>query len=116
MTEKLNFSQDELNAVKDTLQERFKKSIETQLADVELRLNPSSSVLTPCPAIYWEARGCHFIICKLGEGRFKNQFYYRVHEQFGTGREEYDDIVDCVVTLLQVQADHEAEREAEGNS
>jgi hypothetical protein len=27
---------------------------------------------------------------------------------YGTGVEEYDDLSECVVTLLQVQADHAA--------
>jgi hypothetical protein len=32
---------------------------------------------------------------------------------YGTGTEEYDDLSECMVTLLQVQADHVAsERDA----
>jgi hypothetical protein len=32
-----------------------------------------------------------------------------VHRQFGTGVYEYDDLTECVVSLLQAQADHAAE-------
>jgi len=35
-------------------------------------------------------------------------FYYRGYQQYGTGRCEFDDITDRVVTLLQVHADKEA--------
>ena len=32
---------------------------------------------------------------------------YRGKEQYGTGKSEFDDIADCVVTMLQVRADKE---------
>ncbi len=38
---------------------------------------------------------------------FRSQFFYSEAEQYGTGRDEYDDIGTCVLTLLQVQSDHE---------
>jgi len=41
-------------------------------------------------------------------------FFYRIRDRFSTGREEYDDIGDCVTTLLKMQADEEAKRLAEG--
>jgi len=31
-------------------------------------------------------------------------------EQFGTGKKCFDDLIDCRVTTLQAQADHEPER------
>jgi hypothetical protein len=39
--------------------------------------------------------------------RFRAQFYYGEAEQFGVGKDEFDELGDCVVTLLQVQSDHE---------
>ena len=38
-----------------------------------------------------------------------------VSQMFGTGVEEYDDLTECVVSLLQVQADHHASERSEGN-
>jgi hypothetical protein len=38
-----------------------------------------------------------------------------VRDQFGTGRNEYTDLGECVTTLLQVQADHAAKRAANPN-
>ena len=108
MSEIEDFTKSELWIIKTTLQERYGEAIEPMLGDTELRLNPYATELTPCPAAYWEHAGCHFIVCKTGESNYRCQFYYRVHQMYGTGVEEYDDLSECAVTLLQVQADHEA--------
>jgi hypothetical protein len=101
-----DFTESELWIIGTTLEERYGREIEVQLADTELRLNPASTELTTCPAAFWEQDGCHFIVCKTGTPRYRCQFYYRIHEMYGTGIEEFDDLSECVVTLLQVQADH----------
>ena len=100
-----DYTDSELWLIKSTLKERYGKDVDIQLADIELRLNPYATELTPCPAAYWEDEGCHFIVCKSGDSRYRCQFYYRVHQMYGTGVEEYDDLSECIVTLLQVQAD-----------
>ena len=110
MTNIPDFTAEEIKVVQDTLQERYNHAIETHLADVELRLDKDSTQLSECPAIYWKVDDCNFIICKTGKFRYRNQFYYRGHEQYGTGIEEYDDMLECISTLLRVQADHELER------
>ncbi len=38
------------------------------------------------------------------------QFYYRGYEQYGNRRKEYDDVAECVTSLLHAQADHENQR------
>ncbi|MDH5786182.1 MAG: hypothetical protein OEZ16_11330 [Chromatiales bacterium] len=117
MTAIPEFNKNELWIIQDTLKQRYRKEIETDLVDIEMRLNPHSSELTPCPAIYWQdSDGANFVITKVGEGRYRSQFFYRVHQQFGTGVEVYTDLTECVVTLLQVQADHHAKNEAEAAS
>ena len=108
-----DFTDSELWIIRTTLEERYGKSIELMLADIELRLNPYATELTVCPAAYWDDQGCHFIVCKSGDSRYRCQFYYRVHQMYGTGVEEYDDLSECVVTLLQVQADHTASSDNE---
>ena len=107
-----DFAESELWIIRTTLRERYGEPLEPLLADTELRLNPYSSELTPCPAACWEQHGCHFIVCKTGDSRYRSQFYYRVHQMYGTGVEEYDDLSECMVTLLQVQADYAASRDA----
>jgi hypothetical protein len=97
--------------VETTLKERYGKEVEVQLADVELRLDPSVPELTLCPALVWKEQGAGFVISKVGDSRFRCQFFYSVREQYGTGKAEYDDLFECVVALLKLQADHEAKRQ-----
>ncbi|UCE88535.1 MAG: hypothetical protein JSW10_09325 [Pseudomonadota bacterium] len=110
MSEIPEFTSEEIAAVRDAIKERFGHDLETHLADVEVRIYADDRELTECPAIYWEHDECHFVICKTGEERYRSQFYYRGYDQYGTGIEEYTDIVECALTLLRVQADHELER------
>jgi hypothetical protein len=105
-----DFTETERSIVAQTVKERFGNPVEVQAADAEVRMYPDDRELTEVPVLYWSARDCHFVIFKVAEGRYRNQFFYSVREQFGTGRDEYDDIGDCVVTLLRVQADHEAQQ------
>ena len=46
-------------------------------------------------------------MCKVAVDRYRCQFFYSEIEQYGTGHDEYNSLGDCVVTLLQVQSDHE---------
>ena len=110
------FTDQELDIIKKTVAERFGEPKEIELADTEMRLDKSTTQLTSCPAAVWEARGCHFVIIKTGEKLYRNQFFYRGYQQYGTGIEEYDDIFNCTLTLLQVQADHEAQEKEDANN
>lgn len=105
------FSDDEIKIVSDALAERYGETKNLQLADVDLRLSKDDSELAERPALYWEDGECHFLIAKLGPFRYHNQFFYRDNEQFATNRDDYDDILDCTVTLLRLQADHRSHAE-----
>ena len=61
--------------VKTTLKERYGRDIDLQYADAEIRLNPADRELTSCPVFVWEADGCHFVIFKTGERRYRCQFF-----------------------------------------
>ncbi len=111
-----DFSDSELEVVREALAERWGRPVEVEVAEAEVRLNPHSFQLTTCPALYWEADGCHFVVVKTGSSRYRCQFYYRIRQMYGTGIEEYDDLGECVLTLLRVQADHELERRRAGES
>jgi hypothetical protein len=95
--------------ISTTLRERFGRDVEYDLGDAEIRLSPSDRELTACPVIHWKVDDCHFVIMKTGDRKYRCQFFYRVHRQFGTGANEYDDLTECAVSLLQAQADHAAE-------
>ena len=105
-----DFTETELWTIRSTANERYKKEVQVELADSELRLNPDDRKLTPCPTAFWSERGANFAIFKVGESAYRCLFYYRGYEQYGTGRDVYNDLAECVVTLLQVQSDHEREK------
>jgi hypothetical protein len=107
MTAIPDFTEAERKGVNALLLERYGKLVPIQLADSELQLGIDPADLSLCPTIYWNERGAHFVLCKVGESRYRCLFFYSDAEQFGTGREEYDNLDACVLTLLQVQSDHE---------
>ncbi|MDH5613214.1 MAG: hypothetical protein OEY66_12255 [Gammaproteobacteria bacterium] len=101
-------------AVSTTLKERWpERNIELQLADVEIRMYPNDRELTECPAIFWQVDEASFIVIKVAERVYRAQFYYRGYQQYGSGVKDFDDIADCLVTMLQVHADREAVRNEE---
>ena len=102
-----DFTEAEQKLVTTELFQRYGKLVPMQLADSELQLDPLSTQLTLCPTLYWTERGAQFVICKIADGRYRCQFFYSEADQYGTGKDEYQDLQACVVTLLQVQSDHE---------
>jgi hypothetical protein len=107
MTTITDFTEAEHKRVSGLLFERYGKLVPIQLADSELQLGLDPAQLTVCPSLYWSERGAHFIVCKVAIDRYRCQFFYSEAEQYGTGRDEYDNLDTCVLTLLQVQSDHE---------
>lgn len=104
------FTDTERWVVQSAVRERYGHEVPVEEAETELRMYPEDRELTTCPCLFWKERGCSFVIAKTGEGRFRSLFFYRVHQVYGTGREEYDDLGDCVLVLLRVQADHEQQQ------
>jgi hypothetical protein len=102
-----DINDNELWITETTLMERYGKKKDVQVVDTDIRLYSSDRELTECPAMYWQDNDCHFIVVKAGEKRYCAQFFYRGHEQYGTGVDEYDDLAQCVVSILQIQTDHE---------
>lgn len=107
-----DFTDTEFQLVNQILLERYNRIIPLQAVEVELLLNPDDRLPTPCPALYWGELGAEFVVAKTGDQRFRCQFFYSPSEIFGTGREIYDNLGDCVITLLRVQADHHGTRSA----
>jgi hypothetical protein len=102
-----DFSDSELKLVNQTLLERYGRTVPLQVAEAEIQLDPEAEMLTDCPTLYWEERGAHFVIVKIGESHYLGQFFYSETTQFGTGKPSFDNLGDCTITLLQVQSDHE---------
>lgn len=110
-----DFNDSELWTVQSTLKERYGREIDVQLAETEVRLYRHTTDMASCPTLYWQVDSCHFLVVKSGAERYRCQFFYRVHQMYGTGIEEYDNLTECVVTLLQVQADYLAKHREAGS-
>ena len=104
-----DFTDTERELVAFLLHDRYNKPVQPDLADSELQLDASSEELTVCPTLYWTERGAHFVVCKVGQDRYRCQFFYTDADHYGTGHDEYIDLRRCVLTLLRVQADHESQ-------
>ena len=110
MTQRIpDFTDADRWVVETTLKERYGERVAVEPADSELRLDPTSKAVTVCPTLYWEQRGVEFVIFKVAADCYRSQFYYSLAEQYGTGR-DFDDLAECVVTTLRLQADHEKDR------
>ncbi|BAO43053.1 hypothetical protein [Thiolapillus brandeum] len=97
--------------IRTTLKERYGEDIPFEYADAEIRLSPADRDLSTCPVVFWEKDNCNFVIFKSGDRRYRCQFFYHGYQQYGTGIHEYDDLSECIVSLLQTQADHQAKEQ-----
>ncbi len=113
------FTDTEIHIIREMLMQRYKQAVEIELADCELLLDehdderddaPDDAGATSCPTVYWHARDANFVVIKIDATRYRTQFFYTPHEQYGTGIDEYDNLDECVAAVLQTQADHERER------
>jgi hypothetical protein len=105
-----DFTDNEQKLVAQTLSERYGQPITVEVAEAEVQLGSATDDPTECPVLIWQARDACFVIFKLGDSRYRAQFFYTDAEQFGTGRDQFDNLGDCIVTVLQVQSDHERQR------
>ena len=118
MSKIADFTKSEIWTVESTLKERWGKDneIELQLAETEIRIHMGDKETTDCPAMIWQYEGCNFIVFKTGVQNYRCQFFYKGYQQYGTGVHEYDDIGDCIISLLQVQSDQRRESQIEDDN
>ncbi|MEK6749796.1 MAG: hypothetical protein AABY83_11400 [Pseudomonadota bacterium] len=102
-----DFDAEELAIINGALGQRFFRAPRVEIADSELRLDPTSTQLVLCPAAVWVEQGVTFIVFKTGVAKYRCLFFLGPNDQFGTGIEEFSDLKTCVTTLLQVQADYD---------
>ena len=108
------FTDAELWTLRETLHERYGRDVEIQLGEAEMRLSRQDRQLTTCPVVAWTDGDCTLLVARAAAGDYRCEFFYRLHQHYGTGVDRFDNLAECVVTLLQVQADEEANRA--GNS
>lgn len=115
----LEFTNAEIAAIREMLVQRYRKEVELHLADSEVVLDArddGDGEAVSCPTVYWFERGANFVVVKCGEKKYRTQFFYTPHEQFGTGIHEFADLDECVAAALQAQADHERAKEGVGDA
>lgn len=105
------FSDGERSIVAAALRERYRSPVGIEPIDAELRLDADTASLTSCPGLYWTARGAHFVLVRVGQARYRAQFFYRPDQHYWTGRAEYSSLADCVTDILRAQSDDERERQ-----
>lgn len=105
------FTPEELAAIQAQVDRRWGAGkVELAPANVELLLHGEAAPPSECPAVSWSAGGCTFVIHKVAADRYRCNFFYTETQQYGTGIDEFVDAGECALTLLRVQADHEAAR------
>jgi hypothetical protein len=107
-----DFTDSEFQLVNQILLERYGRLVPLQAVEVELLLKPGDTEPTPCPALYWSELGAEFIVAKVGDQRFRCQFFYSETKSSAPAATFYDNLGDCVTNLLQLQADHHGTRSA----
>ena len=106
-------SASDLALVRVTLKERFGFDVDVQEAETEVRLSPGDRELAQCPAVFWQVEKCSFVVAKTGPAGFHAMFFYSIKDRFGTSKEEYDNLGDCLITLLKVQEKEHLRRQQE---
>ncbi len=102
-----DFSDDQLAAIQQLVNQRYASEVEIHLADSEAQLTPGDDTLTQCPVLFWTARDCNFAILRVGADQFRSTYFYTPNEQFSTPQAIFTAVEDCVLAVLQAQADHE---------
>ncbi len=108
----LEFTEEEFEVVASLLERRYGRATPFESAEVELLLDPDSATADACPALYWEARDAHFVVCKCADHRFRGQFFMGEEAPSAAGNREFDDLGDCITMLLRLQADDERARKS----
>jgi hypothetical protein len=103
-----DFIESELWIIRTTPAERYGAAVEPEPADSEVRLNPCTSGLLECPADCRGRDNCRFVAHRTGTQHYRCRIYYLGHEMPAPDIEEFDDLSECMVTLLPVSADHAA--------
>ncbi len=100
-----DFSPTELHIIQSTLNERYGMSVEMHLADTEVALTPDDHEAALCPTVFWREDESNFFVFKTGEDHFRCQFFQNPSEVFLTDPFEFNNVGDCVITLLQLESD-----------
>ena len=57
------------------------------------------------PAAVWEHKHYTFIVIKLGAFNYRSLFYFLRDKRFDAGVDQYNDLDECVDSIMKAQAD-----------
>ena len=71
-----NFTPADIETVQQLVHQRYRGTIEIQLANSELMPNPKRTQPVDYPALFWHAHGANFVVIRSGLDLFRCQFLY----------------------------------------
>lgn len=101
----LDYTKQEYQAVQQVLNERYKLPVEIHLADCEFQPDRGRNERVERPAVFWCALDCNFVLINMADDEFQGFFFYQPDEHFTNAQQTYSNTVNCVIALLQSQAD-----------
>lgn len=107
------FTDHEVNQVRESLAEHFNMDVELQLSECEVRRSKEGDGSSPCHSIFWYAHNCNFIVYKADENRYGAQFFFTPLEQYDTEYDDYSTLDQCVRSLLARFSDHDRNKFSE---
>ena len=96
------FEDHELALAAELLELRFGRPMAFELAEAQLPADPPPAPPVACPALFWEVRGAQFVVCKIGDARYRGQAFDASGQPIGAIEDdEHVDLGDCIDALLR---------------
>ena len=70
-----NFTPADIETVRQLVHQRYRETIQIQLADSELMLDLKRGQPVDCPTLFWHVHGANFAVIRSGLNRFRCQFF-----------------------------------------
>jgi hypothetical protein len=104
------FTGQQWQLVRALLQQRYATPVALEPIEADIGAEAEGMAPSSYPGLYWSGRDAHFVVIKTAPDRYRGQFFYASDEMFGPGQRDFDELDDCVLTLLRLQADHERQQ------
>ncbi len=95
----MDFTQSEVDIIQKHVDDRWReKDHGVHLGDIEVDGKEQ-------PAAVWEHKHYTFIVIKIGAFKYRALFYFLRDKRFDAGVDEYNDLDECVDSIMKAQAD-----------
>ncbi len=104
----IDFTQFEIDIIKKHVDGRWKNGNHgVHMGDIEVGGIEK-------PAAIWEDTYYTFVIIKMAAFIYKNMFYFMRDKRFDTGIDDYNDLDECVDSIMKAQADFSLSKNTKG--